>query len=913
MDRSSFSAERGPAFPSASPVIIVDPHDPVPADWTENVAPSSIVVDGSGCVLHADDGFATLLGIPNLAKVVGRPFADFFVCADDAERALQVVAQQSQWTGQLSLIANGSTPPTSVSCTAVRIDLPGEQGGKSLTSFAITPGRFTEATLGASAFHAMFDYCPEPSFILNDRGRIYKANTAAAQMHQCSPQDLIGRHIAELDDPDSADKAEQRLARCFAGESQRFEVNHVLPDGKQIPLEVFVTPFEYAGRTWLACFDQDLTPRRLADDLKRQAAERSHLAMTSAGHGAWDCKLLEDKTIVNDEYARMLGLDPATFVENNESFWNRIHPKDYGPTEKAYLRFLEPGGPDLDIEFRQRLPDGRWKWFRSRGRVVERDEQNRATHIVGTLTDITEIRNARRIIRTDAERSRLALAAAKQGLYDLNVQTGECHVSDEYALMLGYDPVTFVETNAFWIERLHPDDHEPVKQTYLDYVAGKTDYYRVEFRQRMKGGGWKWILSIGKIVEHDEDGEPLRMVGTHTDISDIKAAQEILRKNAELPRLALSSGQHALWDFDVKTHAFACNDDYATMLGYDPADFTETLESFSRRLHPDDRERVLNTLDDYAHDRIDVFREGWRELTRAGDWVWLLSTAKIIERDEQGSPKRIIGTRMNISEMKAAEKNLELKQKQAMEAGRLSLANGLASVVAHELNQPLCAAVNHLAALQHALGDRPVENQAIRQEARYASDAAHRAANIVRRYRELFGKQQPHAVTCDLPELFSNTLELIASEIQSNGIQIHKDYDPKTPTIAADPTLLQQVLINLINNAIEAMACKPAEQRELTLSLAPAEDDGFAIIRIADVGPGFPPDDIDSLFDLKHSSKDGGLGMGLCICRMIVKAHSGEIALEQTSANGSIFIIRLPISSPKKEGLGNTANDTVLR
>jgi PAS domain S-box-containing protein/putative nucleotidyltransferase with HDIG domain len=127
-------------------------------------------------------------------------------------------------------------------------------------------------------------------------------------------------------------------------------------------------------------------------------------------------------------------------------------------------------------------------------------------------------------LRENAERLHLALDAAQQGIYDLNVQTGQSIVSDIYATMLGYDPQTFEETNQRWIERMHPDDVESVQQTYLDYTEGKTAEYRVEFRQKTASGEWKWLLSLGKIVEYDQQGHPLRMLGTHTDITESKNA-----------------------------------------------------------------------------------------------------------------------------------------------------------------------------------------------------------------------------------------------------------------------------------------------------------------------------------------------------------------------------------------------------
>ncbi len=149
------------------------------------------------------------------------------------------------------------------------------------------------------------------------------------------------------------------------------------------------------------------------------------------------------------------------------------------------------------------------------------------------LTALEEQRKAEAALRENEERLRLALSAANQGLYDLNVQTGEAIVSPEYARMLGYEPEEFHETNAAWRERLHPDDREAVYRVYQEYIAGQRDVYRVEFRQRTKSGGWKWILSLGRVVSRDAEGKPLRMLGTHTDLTD--------RKRLEAERWALEA------------------------------------------------------------------------------------------------------------------------------------------------------------------------------------------------------------------------------------------------------------------------------------------------------------------------------------------------------------------------------------
>lgn len=125
-------------------------------------------------------------------------------------------------------------------------------------------------------------------------------------------------------------------------------------------------------------------------------------------------------------------------------------------------------------------------------------------------------------LKESEERLRLALSAADQGLYDLNAQTGEVLVSPEYALMLGYAPESFLETHAAWCDRLHPEDREQATQLFRDCIDGRCSEFRAEFRQQTSSGDWKWILSLGRIVKWDEEGKPLRMLGTHADISERK-------------------------------------------------------------------------------------------------------------------------------------------------------------------------------------------------------------------------------------------------------------------------------------------------------------------------------------------------------------------------------------------------------
>jgi len=202
------------------------------------------------------------------------------------------------------------------------------------------------------------------------------------------------------------------------------------------------------------------------------------------------------------------------------------------------------------------FPDGKIGWF-------ELSIQPAEEGIFILSTEITERKLAEIALRDSEERLRLSLHAANQGLYDLNVQTGEAVVNREYAEMLGYDFDTFVETNKAWIERLHPDDQEITAKTYSDYVNGLTPEYRVEFRQQTKDNAWKWILSLGKVIEYDTEGKPLRMLGTQTDITERKQAEEEIRRlNEDLEaRVIERTSQLAAANKELESFSYSVSHD----------------------------------------------------------------------------------------------------------------------------------------------------------------------------------------------------------------------------------------------------------------------------------------------------------------------------------------------------------------
>lgn len=262
--------------------------------------------------------------------------------------------------------------------------------------------------------------------------------------------------------------------------------------------------------------------------------------------------------------------------------------------------------------------------------------------------DITARHKSEEKLRDNEERLRLALMSANQGLYDLNVQTGEAIVSPEYATMLGYDPAEFHETNAAWRQRLHPDDQALVYQAYTDYVAGRTSNYRVEFRQRTKQGEWIWILSIGKLVSHDATGNPLRMLGTHTNITERKRIEQSLLNREAWLRHTQSIAHVGSWELDLIHDHLNWSEETFRIFDIQPSQFGANYLAFRQAVHPDDRETVdaaynqsikNKTLYNFTH-RIQLRDGSIKHLQERGETFY----------DEQGNPTRTIGAVLDITQ-----------------------------------------------------------------------------------------------------------------------------------------------------------------------------------------------------------------------------------------------------------------------
>ncbi|WP_373425453.1 PAS domain S-box protein [Chroococcidiopsis cubana] len=275
----------------------------------------------------------------------------------------------------------------------------------------------------------------------------------------------------------------------------------------------------------------DITQYKEAEEALQRSETKFRNIFENSQVGIYQIRICDGLILnANQRYANLLGFDsPQEIIGLEHTIGYFVNPND----RQQAIELLKRDGEVRSGEVQMRKRDGTLFWALYSSYLNAADD-----YIEGVVADISDRKQAEVALQTSEERLRLALTASNQGLYDINMKTGEIVVNPEYASMLGYDPATLHTTRNEWLESVHPDDRESVVAASDACITGEVPNYQAEFRQRTQDGQWKWILSVGKIVTWNESGEPIRGLGVYTDIDDRKQAEIALQASeAELRAL----------------------------------------------------------------------------------------------------------------------------------------------------------------------------------------------------------------------------------------------------------------------------------------------------------------------------------------------------------------------------------------
>ena len=431
------------------------------------------------------------------------------------------------------------------------------------------------------------------------------------------------------------------------------------------------------------------------------------------------------------------------------------------------------------------------------------------------------------------------------------------------------------------VDITHEDDRAVSEAIIAAQEAGQPYVRHREKRYLRKDGSVMWA-EVDAFLAPVAGSAPL-LAGVAVDITERKRAEDDLRRSEAALAEAQQISHTGSWRWKVGSGEVSWSAEHFRIFGFDPARTRPSYPTFLGRIHPEDRPSFEQTLGRAVREKIRFQRE----------YRIVLPDGSVRHLQSMGQPDispsgelEFVGTVMDITERRHAEEALRNAQAELTRVARLTTMGQLVASIAHEINQPLTGVVtNGDAGLRWLNRNEPDLDEARNALLRIVRDGT-RAGEVIRGLRALAKKSGPQLTRLDINDVIREVLALTRSELQRHDVVLHAELAAVDRPVMGDRVQLQQVLLNLIMNGVEAMRGITERTRELTLSSMLVEP-GSVLVAVEDTGPGLDPAVAQRIFEPFFTTKSDGLGMGLAICRSIVEAHGGRLWMSPRAPHGA--------------------------
>lgn len=600
-------------------------------------------------------------------------------------------------------------------------------------------------------------------------------------------------------------------------------------------------------------------------------------------------------------YYKTFGLNEKDLI--GKSFMPLVHEDDREPTMEAMKNLFDPPYTAY-IEQRALTKDG-WRWLAWSDKAVV-DVNGNIDYIIGVGRDITEKKESEIALKENEQRLHKALLASSDAIFDINLETGEVYYSENWFRILGYNPDEYRNDNSTWEKLLHPDDKEKAIKIYEDHIKGKSDFYHSVFRLIAKDGSYKWIMSRGKVVSRDKDGNATRLLGTHTDITESKIIEDKLTEQSYFNKRIVETVPLVIGIYDLNpVKSIWQNNEVEKVTGYTKEEWLSFSENDHLNItHPDDREALLNTKEGIRNlKQGEVLIIELRIKHKEGHYIWVLFRFGVFKRGKDGKVCQFMEVFKDITELKKnSEEKIEAERKSS-EAYRklektlnLATIGGLTAGIAHEINQPLNALKVTVDSILyfHKL-NRDMSPEKILEKVKFVSEQAERINQIIIHTRSLIKpSRRSTSQPTDMNSAVLTSVNLIKTRLKKHNIEIKLELSDSLPEVKGNLTQLEQVLLNLLNNAVRSLDSVSIDDK--MIKIRTCYDDTKCYLEVSDNGPGIDSEILEQIFEPFFTTyKEESFGLGLFIVDNIIKHLGGRISVESKIDEGSKFLIYFPV------------------
>ena len=712
---------------------------------------------------------------------------------------------------------------------------------------------------------------------------------------------------------------------------------------------------------------RDVTERKRSEDAVRESEERYRRLLASTSDYNFSVTVQEGRAVATTHSPGCLsvtGYSADEFAADPQLWYRSIHEGDRTAVLEQVQRLLQGESPP-PLEHRIVSKDGRIRWIRNTS-VPRRNPQGRLVTYDGLVTDVTERRRAERLLEVqygatgvlaepvtlEAALNRVlravcldlewdlgafwsagngagtlrpqvtcvpaetGLEAAAAGCPDAAAAADVSHVGEAWRCL---KPV--------WVRDL-PSRLSPGRGGAAEGCRLRTGFAVPV----ISGGEAAGVIEFCSRQDREQEEDLLEMLtAVASQVGQFiqrNRLDQAARESQERLELVIRGSNDGVWDWDVRTNEVYFSARWKGMLGYAEAEVPNRFEEWQRLIHPDDRERAMRTVQDYFEGRAPVYELEHRLRHRDGSYRWILARGVVL-RDPAGRPIRMAGSHVDLTDRKRAEEQLrasndelerrgeELRhrvaelhaandalrdaQLQLIQATKMEVVGTLAAGVAHEVRNPLQTLLMGLDFLDTSAAQHDPTTRVVMRDMR---EAVQRADKIVGGLLEFSAMNQPSRSRQDLNALVRQALHLAGFALSRSQVRVQEDLDGSLPAALVDANKIEQALINLIVNAVHAMAdggtltvrsrCGPGAEA------ADGSGPPGVTIEIEDTGTGIPPHLMPRIFDPFFTTKPqgGGTGLGLSVTKRIIELHGGRIQIQNRAEGGVRVTIRLPCQPP---------------